>query len=93
MRRKATFVLSSASGLCLGVVFVFAFTLQLIRHKAAVGSNLQPQLFPERFAFLEALEELFKDADNNRVDADAFGFGPILELEPGFCAYVEELRV
>ena len=55
--------------------------------------NLQPQLFAERLAFLEALEELFEDADYNRVDADAFGFGPLFELEPGFGADVEELRI
>jgi len=28
------------------------------RHKSAVSTNLQPQFFPERLAFLEALEEL-----------------------------------
>ena len=56
-------------------------------------TNLQPQFFAERLAFLEALEELFEDANHNRVDADTFGFGPFLELEPGFGADVEELRV
>ena len=63
------------------------------RHKSAVRTNLQPQFFPERLALLEALEELFEDADHDRIDADAFGFGPFLELEPGFCADVEELRI
>ena len=56
-------------------------------------ANLQAKFFSERFAFPEALEELFEDADHNRVDADAFGFGPIFELEPGFGADMEELRV
>ena len=58
-----------------------------------MGTNLQPQLFPERLAFLQAIEELFEDADHYRVDADAFRFGPLFELEPGFGANVEELRV
>ncbi len=58
-----------------------------------MGAKLKLQLFPERLALLEALEELFEDANHNRVDADAFGFGPIFELEPGFGADVEELRV
>jgi hypothetical protein len=46
-----------------------------------VRTNLQPQFFPQRLALLEALEELFEDADDDCVDADAFGFGPFLELE------------
>jgi len=58
-----------------------------------VCTNLQPQFFPERLAFLQVLEELFEDADHNRVDADAFGFGPLFELEPGFGANMEKLRV
>ena len=57
-----------------------------------MGAKLKLQLFPERLALLEALEELFEDADHNRVDADASGFGPLLELEPSLCADVEELR-
>ena len=56
-------------------------------------SNLQPQFFPERFAFLEVIEELFKDADHNRVNADAFGFGPFPEFVAGFCANMKELRI
>ena len=63
------------------------------RHKTPVRTNLQPQFFPERLALLQALEELFEDAHHNRVDADAFGLGPLFELEPGFGADVEELRV
>ena len=55
--------------------------------------NLQPQFFPERLAALEALEELVQDADDDCVDADAFRFGPLFELESGLCADVEELRV
>ena len=39
--------------------------------------NLQPQFFAERLALLEALEELFEDADDNCVDADALRFGPL----------------
>jgi len=62
-------------------------------HKPAVSTNLQPQFFPERLAFLEALEELIENADHNGVDTNALGFGPILELEPGFGADMEELRV
>ena len=56
-------------------------------------ANLQPQFFPERLALLEVPKELFEDADHNRIHADAFGFGPLFELEPGFSADVEELRV
>ena len=56
-------------------------------------ANLQPQFFPEHLAFLEALEELIENADNYGVDADAFGFGPLLELESSVCADVEELRI
>ena len=56
-------------------------------------ANLQAKFFSERFAFPEALEELFEDADHNRVDADSLRFGPIFELEPGFGADMEELRV
>ncbi len=58
-----------------------------------MGTNLPSQLFPERLAFLEALEELFEDADHNRIHADAFGFGPFLELIAGFGADLEELRI
>ena len=63
----------------------FAINLMLPRISSRSSS--------QRLALLEALEELFEDADHNRVDADAFGFGPFFELEPGFCADVEELRV
>ena len=56
-------------------------------------TNLQPQFFPERLAFLEALKELFENAHCNRIDADAFRFGPLFKLESGFCANVEELRI
>ena len=41
-----------------------------------MGTNLQPQILPERLTFLEALEELFEGADDDGVDSDAFGFGP-----------------
>jgi hypothetical protein len=58
-----------------------------------VRTSLQAQFLPKRFAAFEALEELFQDADHNRVDADAFGLGPIFELEPSFGADVEGLRV
>src|ERR1017187_7329789 len=56
-------------------------------------TNLQPQFFPERLAFLEALKELFENAHCNRIDDDAFRFGPLFKLESGFCANVEELRI
>jgi len=39
------------------------------------------------------LEELFEDADDDCIHADAFGFGPLFELESGFGSNVEELRV
>ena len=58
-----------------------------------MSSNLQPQLFSERFAFLEALEEFIENADNDGVDADAFRFSPFPEFVAGFCADMEELRV
>lgn len=48
-------------------------------------------VLPECLSFLVVLEELFEDADNYRVDADAFG--PLFELEPGLCVDVEELRI
>jgi hypothetical protein len=57
------------------------------------NSNLPPQFFSQRLALLEALEELFEDADDDRIHADAFGFGPLFERQPGLCADVEELRV
>ena len=56
-------------------------------------SNLQPQFFPKRLALLEALEELFEDADDYGVDADAFRFSPVPEFVAGFCADMEELGV
>ena len=56
-------------------------------------ANLQPQFFPECLALLEALEELFEDADHNRIDADAFVFGPLFELESSFSSDVEKLRI
>ena len=43
-----------------------------------MGAKLKLQLFPERLALLEALEELFEDAHDNRVNADTFRFGPLL---------------
>ena len=58
-----------------------------------MSPNLQPQFFPERLAFLEAIEELFKDADDDSVDAYAFRFSPFPEFVAGFCADMEELRV
>ena len=35
------------------------------RHKPAVGTNLQPQLFAQSFALLQALEEFIENADND----------------------------
>jgi len=62
-------------------------------HKPAVRANFQPLFFPERLVLLEALEELFEDTEDGGAQADAFGFGAFLELEPNLCAEVEELRV
>ena len=63
------------------------------RHKSAVTTNLPPQFFSQCVAFLEAIEERFKGADDDCIYADAFGLGPILEREPGLFAAVEELTV
>jgi hypothetical protein len=52
-----------------------------------------PQPLAQRLAFLEACEELIEEADDNGVDADAFGFGPFLQLDSGRNADVEELRI
>ena len=64
-----------------------------LRTEAPMSTKLKPQFFLKRLALLEALEEFFQHADHNRVDADAFGFGPLFELEPGLYADVEELWV
>jgi hypothetical protein len=58
-----------------------------------MSSKLELQFFPERLALLEAFEELFEDADDNRVYADAFRFGPLLERGPGLCADMKKLRI
>lgn len=56
-------------------------------------AKLQSQFLSQRLALLEASEELVEEADDDGVDADAFGFGPVFELGTGFGADVEELRV
>jgi len=56
-------------------------------------AKLLPQPLAQRFALLVAFEELVKEADDNGIDADAFGFSPFLQLGAGFCANVEELRL
>ena len=57
-----------------------------------MSTKLKPQFFPERLAALEAFEELFEDADDNRVDADPFRLCPLSQRGSGFCAEMEELR-
>jgi hypothetical protein len=56
-------------------------------------SYLKPKLFPEGLAPLEVLEEMFQNADDNCVDADAFLFSPLLESEACFCANVKHLGI
>lgn len=56
-------------------------------------AKLQLQFFAQRLALLEAREELIEDADDDGVDAHAFGFRPLLELGAGLGADVDELRV
>ena len=56
-------------------------------------SELQPQFFTQRLALFEAREELIEKADDDGVDADAFGFRPVFELGAGLRADVEELRI
>ena len=56
-------------------------------------TKLQPQFLTQRLAFLEAREELIEKADDDGVDADAFGFGPVFELGAGLSTDVKELRV
>ena len=56
-------------------------------------AKLLPQFLSQCLALLESLEELIKDADDDGIDADAFGFGPFLQLGAGLCADVEELRL
>jgi len=58
-----------------------------------VGAKLKPQFFSQRLALLEAREELVEEADDDGVDADAFGFGPVFELGARFGADVEELGI
>ena len=52
-----------------------------------------PQFLSQCTTLLEALEKLVQHADNDGIDADAFGFSPFLQLGAGFCADVEELRI
>ena len=52
-------------------------------------AKLQPQFLTQRFALLEAREELIEKADDDGVDADAFGFRPVFELGAGLRADVE----
>ena len=56
-------------------------------------TKLQPQLFTQSLALLQAREELVEEADNDGVDTHAFGFRPLLELGAGFGANVNQLRV
>ena len=61
--------------------------------ESPVRTQLQPQFLSQSLTLLEAREELVEEADDDCVDADAFGFGPVFELGTGFGADVEELRV
>jgi hypothetical protein len=54
------------------------FIESLLRSEGPMSAKLKPQFFPERLALLEALEKLFEDADDNRVDTDPLGFCPFL---------------
>ena len=58
-----------------------------------MGAKLQPQFFSQRLALLEAREELVEEADDDCVDTDAFGFGPVFELGACLRTDVEELRI
>ena len=49
-----------------------------LRTEAPMSTKFKPQFFLERLALLEALEELFEDADDKRVDTDPLGFCPFL---------------
>ena len=57
------------------------------------SADFQPQFFPKRLAFLEALEEFIENADNDGVDANAFRFSPFPKFVACFCADMEELGV
>lgn len=56
-------------------------------------AQLPLQVLSQRLAVLEAHEELVEKADDDGVDAHAFGFRPFLELYAGFGANVNQLRV
>lgn len=56
-------------------------------------TKLQPQFLTQSLALLEAREELIEKANDDGVDADAFGFGPVFELGTGFGSDVEKLRI
>ena len=57
-----------------------------------MSAKFKPQFFAERLAALEALEEVFQNAHDNRVDADPFRLCPLSQRGSGFCAEMEELR-
>jgi hypothetical protein len=48
-------------------------------HKSPAATNLTPQLLSQHLVFLETLEEIFEEANDDGVDANAFGFGPLFE--------------
>ena len=56
-------------------------------------TKLLLQRLSPRLALLETHEELIEEADDDSIDADAFGFSPLLQLGSGLCANVEELRL
>jgi len=56
-------------------------------------TKFQPQFFSQRLTLLEARKELIEEADDDCVDADAFGFRPVFELGACLRTDVEELRI
>lgn len=61
--------------------------------ESPVRTKLKPQFLSQRLALPEPLEEFVEHADNDGIDAHAFGFGPFFELGTSFGADVDELRV
>src|ERR1019366_2176571 len=65
----------------------------LARQESPMRTKLQPQFLSQRLTLLEAREELIEKADDDCVDADAFGFGPVFEFGASLRADVEELGI
>jgi hypothetical protein len=45
--------------------------------KSPMSAQFHPQFLSQRLTLLEVREELIEKADDDCVDADAFGFGPV----------------